>query len=69
VVGPDDVLTVENRSEYEAVEVTTDGRPAATLDPGAKLDVGFERDQVLLAQVPGASFYHRFRQKFGRLAF
>ena len=69
VVAPDDLLTVENRSEYEAVDVTTDGRPVETLEPGDQLDVRFERDQVLLAQVPGASFYHRFREKFGRLAY
>jgi NAD+ kinase len=68
VVAPDDVLTVENRSDYEAVDVTTDGRPVDTLEPGDRLDVRFEHDQVLLAQVPGTSFYHRFREKFGRLA-
>jgi len=68
VVAPDDLLTVENRSEHEAVDVTTDGRPAAALGPGDKLDVRFEHDQVLLGEIPGTSFYHRFREKFGRLA-
>jgi NAD+ kinase len=69
VVAPDDVLTVLNLSPYEAVYVTTDGRNVDALEPGRELDVTFEHDQVLLAQVPGASFYHRFREKFGRLAY
>jgi NAD+ kinase len=69
VVAPDDVLTVLNLSPYEAVYLTTDGRNVDTLEPGHELDVTFEHDQVLLAQVPGASFYHRFREKFGRLAY
>jgi len=49
--------------------VTTDGRPLGALEPGAKLEVTFREDQVLLAQIPGSTFYHRFREKFGRLAY
>ena len=69
VVAPNDVLTVENLSQREDVEVTTDGRPAGALPPGQELSVRFEHDRFLLAQVPGATFYHRFREKFGRLAY
>jgi NAD+ kinase len=69
VVAPNDVLTVQNLSQREEVDVTTDGRPACTLAPGQELAVRFEHDRFLLAQVPGASFYHRFREKFGRLAY
>ena len=61
-------LTVTNESETDAVDVTTDGRPIGALEPGAELQVRFHDDQVLLAQLEGASFYHRFRDKFGRLA-
>jgi NAD+ kinase len=68
VVAPQDPLTVKNLSEREAVDVTTDGRPIGALGPGAALDVSFREDQVLLAQIPGSTFYHRFREKFGRLA-
>ena len=68
VVAPSDPLTVTNESERDAVDVTTDGRPVGSLDPGEELAVRFHDDQVLLAQLPGASFYHRFRDKFGRLA-
>ena len=69
VVAPNDVLTVENLSKREDVEVTADGRPAGALPPGGTIDVRFEHDRFLLAQLPGASFYHRFREKFGRLAY
>ncbi len=69
VVAPNDVLTIKNLSRREDVEVTTDGRPACTLPPGEQLAVRFEHDRFLLAHIAGASFYHRFREKFGRLAY
>ncbi|HEX8075450.1 MAG TPA: NAD(+)/NADH kinase [Thermoleophilaceae bacterium] len=68
VVAPDDALTVCNESERDPVDVTTDGRPAGELAPGEDLELRFLHDQVLLAQLDGTSFYHRFRDKFGRLA-
>jgi NAD+ kinase len=69
VVAPDDALTVLNLSERDEVGVTTDGRPVMRLGPGEATDVSFAREQVLLAQIPGSTFYHRFRDKFGRLAY
>ena len=69
VVAPNDHLTIENLSKREDVEVTTDGRPVCALAPGDELTVRFQHERFLLAQVPGASFYHRFREKFGRLAY
>ena len=69
VVAPDDVLEVENRSSEEPVDVTTDGRAVCTLAPRQRVELRFERDRALLAQAPGASFYHRMRDKFGRLAY
>jgi NAD+ kinase len=68
VVAPDDVLTVHNRSRDEPADVTVDGRPTCELPPGEAIDVCFAEAQGLLAQIPGASFYHRLREKFGRLA-
>ena len=69
VVAPDDVLTVTNRSHLEDVEMTTDGRPACLLPQEESIDIRFELRSALLAQLPGASFYHRMRDKFGRLAY
>lgn len=69
VVAPDDALQVTNRSTLEEVDVTTDGRPACTLAPQATMPIRFEHRQALLAQAPGATFYHRLRDKFGRLSY
>ncbi len=68
VVAPDDALQVINKSSHEPVDVTTDGRTICVLGPREQIEVRFQRDVALLAQVAGASFYHRLRDKFGRLA-
>jgi NAD+ kinase len=69
VVAPGDTLTVTNRSRGEDVDMTTDGHPVCALPREATMDIRFEPGQALLAQLPGASFYHRLRDKFGRLAY
>jgi NAD+ kinase len=69
VVAPGDVLTVTNRSRGEDVDMTTDGHPVCALPKEASMDIRFEPGCALLAQLPGASFYHRLRDKFGRLAY
>jgi NAD+ kinase len=69
VVGPGDVLHVVNRSDDEPVDMTTDGHAACSLAPGQQVEIRYERDKTLLAQVAGANFYHRMRDKFGRLAY
>ena len=68
VVAPEDVLHVGNAPGREPVEVAVDGEPAGTLAPGDSLEVGFVREVGRLAQLPGASFYQRIREKFGHLA-
>ena len=68
VVAPDDLMTINNASREEPVEVHVDGRPVLQLQPGEDIHVEFARESALLAQLPGASFYHRLRERFGRLA-
>jgi NAD+ kinase len=68
VVAPTDELTVHNRSREESVDVTVDGRPVCTLPPGDQIEAHFVDGQGSLAQIPGANFYHRLREKFGRLS-
>lgn len=68
VVAPGDVLTVGNAPGREPVEVAIDGTQVMALAPGAALDVSFSDSVGRLAQLPGASFYHRIREKFGHLA-
>ena len=68
VVAPDDLLTINNRSRDEPVEIHVDGRPVVELKAGEDVHVEFARATAMLAQLPGASFYHRLRERFGRLA-
>ncbi|MBV8941270.1 MAG: NAD(+)/NADH kinase, partial [Solirubrobacterales bacterium] len=68
VVAPGDVLAVHNQSQEEPVDVTIDGRPVCVLPPGEKIEARFVQHQGALAQVAGATFYQRLRDKFGRLA-
>ena len=69
VVAPGDVLSVTNRSREEDVEVTTDGGRVCVLPREDSMTIRFQPGCALLAQLPGASFYHRLREKFGRLAY
>lgn len=68
VVAPGDVITVQNASRDEAVDVSVDGRPACELAPGQEVEAVFRPDQGWLAQLPGSTFYHRLREKFGLLS-
>jgi NAD+ kinase len=68
VVAPDDALQVRNAAGREPVEISLDGEAAGELAPGAELMIRFEEAVSCLAQLPGANFYHRIREKFGKLA-
>jgi NAD+ kinase len=69
VVAPGDTLAVTNRSREEDVEMTTDGRAVCVLPREDTIAIRFQPRCSQLAQLPGASFYHRLRDKFGRLAY
>jgi NAD+ kinase len=68
VAAPTDVMVVSNRSKDEPVDVTVDGRPVCVLAPGNQIEARFVDGQGSLAQVAGATFYQRLREKFGRMA-
>ena len=68
VVAPDDTLQVRNAAGREPVEISLDGDAAGELAPGDGLEIRFEESVSCLAQLPGANFYHRIREKFGQLA-
>jgi len=68
LVAPDDTVQLVNQSMAEPVDLAIDGRPSGELAPGEAIEVSYQRAAGLLAQTPGSSFYHRLRQKFGRLA-
>lgn len=68
VVAPEDALQVRNAAGREPVEISLDGEAAGELAPGDMLEIRFEESISRLAQLPGSSFYHRIREKFGKLA-
>jgi NAD+ kinase len=68
VVAPDDVLQVGNAAGRDPVDVAVDGEQVGELEPGGGVEIGFRQGMGRLAQVPGSSFYHRIREKFGHLA-
>lgn len=68
VVAPEDLLTIRNASREEPVEIHVDGRPTCELPPGEDVHIDFGRCHGTLAQLPGANFYNRLRERFGRLA-
>ena len=68
VVAPEDVLIVQNAAGREPVDVSLDGDHEMDLAPGDELEVRFRHGVGSLAELPGATFYHRMREKFGRLA-
>ena len=68
VVAPGDRLKVINAAGRDPVDVALDGEHSGELAPGDEIEVGFRDGAGHLAQLPGASFYSRMREKFGRLA-
>ena len=70
VVATDAVLSVQNRSENEPVDVTIDGRILCALEPGERdADPLRARQGRSSRRSPGSSYYHRLREKFGKLAY
>ncbi len=68
VVAPGDVLHVGNAAGREPVEIHLDGDISGELAPGEEVEIRFREEVGTLAQLPGANFYNRIREKFGRLA-
>jgi NAD+ kinase len=68
VVAPGDILNVSNGRDREPVDIVLDGLPVAELESGADLAVSFRDGAACLAQLPGANFYERMNEKFGKLA-
>jgi NAD+ kinase len=68
VVAPNDPLLVRNAAGRDPVDVVLDGEHVGELSSGAEMEVRFRDHVGRLAQLPGANFYRRIRDKFGRLA-
>lgn len=68
VVAPGDVLNVLNHRSRDGVDIDADGVPVGELNPSAEAEIRYRPGMAILAQLPGANFYHRIREKFGHLA-
>ncbi|MDP9189663.1 MAG: NAD(+)/NADH kinase, partial [Actinomycetota bacterium] len=68
VVAPGDALKVMNAAGRDPVEIELDGDHCCQLAPGEEIEIRFREGVGSLAQVQGANFYSRIREKFGRLA-
>ena len=68
VVAPGDRLILRNVGREDPVDVHIDGAPTCDLAAGDAIEIAFVEGQGRLAQLPGTNFYHRLRERFGRLA-
>ena len=68
VVAPDDMLTSRTPPGRDPVDIVLDGIHVGELASGADDRDRLPRQRRRLAQLPGANFYRRIREKFGRLA-
>jgi len=66
VAAREDVLRVTNEGD-EPIDIVIDGMTAGELSGGEDSEITFEADVVGLAQLPGSSFYQRFREKLLQL--
>lgn len=66
VIGAEELLTVTNSAMVGDVDVQADGQRIGALRPGRSITVGLGGDEVHLATFPEASFFRRYREKFGR---
>jgi NAD+ kinase len=62
VAAPEDALHVTNEMD-EPVDIVVDGMRTGELVEGKEVEIVFRPDVVGLAQLPGSSFYRRFREK------
>ena len=66
VIGGEESLTVTNSSVVDKADLLVDGQLVGALRPGRSLTVTLGGRNVHLAIFPEASFFRRYREKFGR---
>jgi NAD+ kinase len=66
VGAPEDTLRVVNEG-HAPLDVVVDGMRMGELEGGRAAELKFRPDVVGLAQLPGSSFYRRFREKLLQL--
>jgi NAD+ kinase len=66
VIAQDETMTVTNSAVVGACDMLVDGLKVGELSPGASVTISLSGADVHLATFPEASFFRRYRQKFGR---
>ena len=66
VIGAEETLTITNTALVGDTELQADGQRIGLLGPGRSVTVGLGGSEVHLATFPEASFFRRYREKFGR---
>lgn len=66
VIGAEEMLTVTNSALIGDCELQADGQRIGVLGPGRSVEVSLGGAEVHLATFPEASFFRRYREKFGR---
>jgi NAD+ kinase len=66
VAAPEDVLTVVNAGS-DPIDIVVDGMRTGELGAEKTVELTFRPEVVGLAQLPGSSFYRRFREKLLQL--
>jgi len=67
VAAPGDVLELVNQTS-EPLDIIVDGMRIGELGEAVPIEIRLKPDVVGLAQLPGSSFYRRFREKLLQLA-
>jgi len=66
VIAPDETLTVSNGAKVGDCDLLADGVRIGALSPGRSVSIALGGSEVHLAVFPEASFFARYREKFGR---
>ncbi len=66
VIGAEEQLTVTNSALDGDCDIQADGQKIGVLRPGRSITVSLGGSEVHLATFPEASFFRRYREKFGR---
>ena len=66
IIAPEETLTVTNGAVVGDCDILADGQRIGALGPGRSVEVGLGGAEVHLGVFPEASFFRRYREKFGR---
>ena len=66
VISPDETLTITNAAVVGDCDLLSDGKRVGSLGPGRTITINMSGPEVHLGIFPEASFFRRYREKFGR---